>query len=272
MPEGPEIRLAAEKIARPLAGKVVDEAWFAFPRLQRHRRQLEGQRVRSVEPRGKAMLIRFAGGLNLYSHNQLYGRWYVTAAGELPKTQRQLRVALSTEEHSALLYSASDIELLRDDELDDHPYLARLGPDVLDRKVTAAKVRRRLDDPRFSGRSFGALLLDQGFLGGIGNYLRSEILFAAGIDPSRRPADLDADERKRFASTALSISRRSLKTRGVTNDPSIVRELKAVGVGRSQYRHFVFAREGKPCYRCGSDIDRIQVASRRLYRCPDCQG
>jgi endonuclease-8 len=271
MPEGPEIRLAADRLARSIKGKIAVQVWFAFDRLKRWEKNLSGRRIRAVEPRGKAMLVRFAGDVSLYSHNQLYGRWYVTKNGKRPRTLRQLRVAIDTRDASALLYSASEIEVLRDRELASHPYLARLGADVLDRAVQPATVRRRLDDPRFARRRLGGLLLDQAFLGGIGNYLRSEILFAAGIDPARRPCDLDDDEKAAFARAALNISRRAYRTRGVTNAPAIVRELKARRIPRRDHRHYVFGRDDEPCYVCSSDVEKLQVAGRRLYRCRRCQ-
>ncbi|MCC6706705.1 MAG: hypothetical protein IT492_03995 [Gammaproteobacteria bacterium] len=52
-------------------------------------------------------------------------------------------------------------------------------------------------EPAFRRRSVAALYLDQGFLAGIGNYLRSEILFFAGVSPQARPMDLDARSRQR---------------------------------------------------------------------------
>jgi endonuclease-8 len=271
MPEGPEIRRAADRVAEALAGRVASRVWFAFDHLAGWERKLTGRRVRGVQARGKAMLVRFEGGLNLYSHNQLYGRWYVTKNGAQPRTRRQLRVAIHTRDASALLYSASEIDVLRDRELGSHPYLARLDADVLDRAVTPSIVRRRMDDPRFARRRLAGLLLDQGFLGGIGNYLRSEILFVAGIDPARRPCDLDGGERAAFARAALHISRRAYRTRGITNAPSIVRKLRASRRPRREYRHFVFGREGEACHRCGTEIAKLQAAGRRIYVCRTCQ-
>ena len=90
------------------------------------------------------MLTRFDNGLTLYSHNQLYGRWYTTRRPQLPNTARQLRVALHTQTHSALLYSASDIAVLSDRQLSEHPFLSRLGPDILDRSLTASRIAERL--------------------------------------------------------------------------------------------------------------------------------
>ena len=73
MPEGPEIRLAADRIAAVLVDQPIVEVTFGQRRLKRFEPRLTGQVVTAVETRGKAMLTRFDNGLTLYSHNQLYG-------------------------------------------------------------------------------------------------------------------------------------------------------------------------------------------------------
>ena len=112
MPEGPEIRLVADRLEAALGGQIVEEVYFGLPRLQAFSESLQGRRVTCVESRGKALLTRFDSGLTLYSHNQLYGRWYVEPRGKLPRTNRNLRVGLHTATRSALLYSASEIAVL----------------------------------------------------------------------------------------------------------------------------------------------------------------
>lgn len=271
MPEGPEIRLAADRVADVLIDRRIEDVYFGLPRLRRHRDELLGSRVTAVDTRGKAMLTRFDNGLTLYSHNQLYGRWYTTPRDRRPKTSRDLRVALHNDEHSAWLYSASDIEVLTEAELVEHPFLAKLGPDILDDATTAALLAERLAERRFAGRSLGALYLDQGFVAGIGNYLRSEILFTSRLHPSSRPLDLTDGELRRLARESLTLARRSYESRGITLPPSRARKLKAAGKQRQGYRFWVFARDGLPCRRCGAEILRMDVGSRRLYLCPGCQ-
>lgn len=271
MPEGPETRRAADRIASVIEGRAVDEVFFAFPELKPWEDRLRGQRVRRVQPRGKALLIRFEQGVTMYSHNQLYGRWFIRDRGVTPATRRQLRAAIHTDTSSALLYSASDIAVMLDEDLSRHPYLSRLGLDLLDPDVRPSRVRDRLRDARFARRSLGALLLDQSFLSGVGNYLRSEILHYAGISPSRRPRDLDATEQMRFARAALTITERAYRTRGVTIEPARARRSQAAGKPRRSYRHYVFGRAGEACPRCGDIVVRRDVAGRRLYRCPTCQ-
>ena len=270
MPEGPEIRLAADRIADVLVGERIEEAWFAFPELKVHEPGLAGQSVTAIDTRGKAMLTRFEGGLTLYSHNQLYGRWYIRTRGRLPKTNRSLRVALHTASHSALLYSASDVDLLDARGLAEHPFLQRLGPDLLDPALTPDDLESRLVDRRFSGRSLAALYLDQGFLAGLGNYLRSEILFLSGLAPEARPRDCTEAQLAQLASDTLLLGWRSYRTRGLTLDEA-TREGLPPRPGGRRNRFWVFSRAGQACYRCGSRIGKEVRGSRRLYRCPSCQ-
>jgi endonuclease-8 len=240
--------------------------------LERFGEEIRGWCVVDVDTHGKALLIRLDGGLSLYAHNQLYGVWYVRERGKWPKTRRSLRVALHTESHSALLYSATDIALLTPEEELFHPYLSRLGPDVLDPLLIWRDVSRRLNEPRFRNRSLGSLYLDQGFLAGNGNYLRSEILFAAGLHPADKPRELAVKTRNRLARQTLNIARRAYETGGITNAPEHVAAMKKGGLSRRRYRFAVFARAGEPCLTCGKTIERIAAGSRRLYLCPTCQS
>lgn len=271
MPEGPEIRRAADEIAGVLVGRRIVEADFDLPALKPFEKRVEGRTVTAVDTRGKAMLTRFDNGLVLYSHNQLYGRWYTTTRPLLPRTRRQRRVALHTATHSALLYSASDIEILDAEAEAEHPFLRRVGPDILDPTLTPAKVRRRLLAPPFRNRSLGSLYLDQSFLAGNGNYLRSEVLWAAGAHPQQKPVALDENAVKRLARQTLTIARRSYRTHGVTAPADAVRQRRARGMSFSQYRFQVYGREGLACYACDDVIERHTHSSRSVFVCPGCQ-
>lgn len=272
MPEGPEIRLAADRIARVLVGQPIVAADLLLPRIRRFESRLSGSSVTAVDTRGKAMLTRFDNGLTLYSHNQLYGRWYTTRRPTFPKTGRQLRVALHTPTHSALLYSASDIEVLTERGLAEHAFLKRVGPDILDPDLTVDQIVERLRSPTFRNRALGNIYLNQAFLAGIGNYLRSEILWAARVNPSAKPAQLSLESANNVAQQTLTISRRSYRTRGVTAPPKAARERKARGMTYQQYRFQAFGRDGLDCYGCGKMIERRTMASRNLFVCQHCQS
>ncbi|TVQ36798.1 MAG: endonuclease VIII [Wenzhouxiangella sp.] len=271
MPEGPEIYRVARQVAGRVVGKPLTELWFGLPEPARAGRVLKGQQIEAVETRGKALLLRFESGQVVYTHNQLYGRWLFSTPDRRPDTRRQLRLAISSETDSALLYSASDIAVLEPDKLETHPFLARVGLDVLSSGADPEAIGDWISQPRFAGRQLAHLLLDQSFLAGVGNYLRSEILFVAGLPPGRRLRDLDDAERRGLADAVHTLMWRSVETGGLTNDPDRVRDLKKAGWRRRDYRHFVFSREGQACHHCNGPILRTEIATRRLYHCPRCQ-
>ena len=86
MPEGPEIRRAADRIGKALVGKVIEGGDWPFQTLQQADSLILGHEVLSVTSRAKAMLIRFSSGWTMYSHNQLYGRWTVHLKATDPRS------------------------------------------------------------------------------------------------------------------------------------------------------------------------------------------
>ena len=115
------------------------------------------------------------------------------------------------------------------------------------------------------------MYLDQSFLAGIGNYLRSEILFVSRVHPARRPMDLGASELERMTRETLRITARSYRTRGITVAPSLERRLRAAAWSFEERRFYVFGREGEHCHECGSKIRRLPVGGRNLFLCTGCQ-
>lgn len=263
MPEGPEIRRAADQLELAVVDKPLTEVWFAFPTLQPYQSALVGQRVRAIETRGKALLTHFSNSMTLYSHNQLYGIWRVFSSDDIiDHGKRSLRVRLATPDSAILLYSASDIEMWPTDEVYQHPFLQRIGPDVLDPNLQVEQVKARLTSARFVHRQLGGMLLDQAFLAGLGNYLRAEILWLARLLPCHKPSALSDSQLDLLADACLSIARHSYAMRG-TMDENVHHG--------ALFRFKVFAREGKPCERCGAAIVKTSVSSRPFFHCPGCQ-
>jgi len=288
MPEGPEIRRAADQIERALLGQDLAAVWFKFPALKRYESALAKSHVRAIETRGKALLTHFANELTIYSHNQLYGIWRVCsqpesaddAAGASYFGKRDLRLALHTAGTTARLYSASDISVHRTNALAQHAFLSSVGPDVLDASLCAEQLFERLRSRRFAGKSLSMLLLDQKFLAGMGNYLRSEVLFNARIAPELRPKDLSDADARVLSEALLAVPRLSYHSDGVTHLRALAAATSTAQIaakiarGSDDYeahRFAVFGRDGLPCYECATQIERIERAGRRLYFCPACQ-
>lgn len=276
MPEGPEIRRMVDDIHSAVGKRKAHKVFFAFERFKSFEPALAGRQVTAVEARGKAVLMFFSardddGPWCVYSHNQLYGQWRTSAADNQPKTNRQLRFAVIGREKAAWLFSASDIRLVRPEDLDQVDYLARLGPDPVNQAVSGDDLLNQFNDKRFRGRGLGGLLLDQSFVAGVGNYLRSEILFEAGLLHTMKPKELSPADQEKLSTAILILIERTYRLKGITNSPERAKKLKREGCTFAQRRFMVFNRDLQPCYLCDTPIKKTTVASRRLYYCPQCQ-
>ena len=182
-----------------------------------------------------------------------------------------MRLLLQTENDSAVLYSASDISVWPSEELSEHPFLRKLGPDIMNPSLDWRQIAARLQESKFERRELAALYLDQSFLAGNGNYLRSEIAHHAGLHPKQKPCELTRAQLGKLARSTLHISRRSYATGGITIPSRLSSTLEKRGVARGGRRFFVFGRDDLPCYTCGTSIKYSEANSRRLYHCPQCQ-
>lgn len=113
-----------------------------------------------------------------------------------------------------------------------------------------------------------ALLLDQHVFRGMGNIYTDESLWRARLHPSRLASGLRGEESTRLYEAVQKTLREAIRLRG----SSISDYVDASGErGEFQFRHRVYQREGKKCFRCGALIRRVIVAGRSSYFCPRCQ-
>ena len=271
MPEGPEIRRAADRISKKIVGKEIHSLTLIYPPIVEFQEILQQSQIESITTRGKAMLIRFDCDLSMYSHNQLYGRWTVNRRSTEMKWNRSLRVEFLTDNFAVRLWSATDIEIIPTSKEEDHPFISKLGPDILDDSCTPSLIFERLKSKKFCNRNASSLMLDQSFIAGIGNYLRSEILHQSGVHPNAKPRLISDKKLLHWAETTKNLSKLSYDTGGFTVSEKVALAGKQRGEPKRAYRHSAFCRNGLLCHYCDAEIVRIRVANRRLDYCPKCQ-
>ncbi len=271
MPEGPEIRRAADRISKKIVGKEIHSLNLIYPPIVEFQEILQQSQIESITTRGKAMLIRFDCDLSMYSHNQLYGRWTVNRRSTEMKWNRSLRVEFLTDNFAVRLWSATDIEIIPTSKEEDHPFISKLGPDILDDSCTPSLIFDRLKSKKFCNRNASSLMLDQSFLAGIGNYLRSEILHQSGVHPNAKPRLISDKKLQHWAETTKNLTKLSYDTGGFTVSEKVALAGKKRGEPKRAYRHSAFCRNGLLCHYCDAEIVRIRVANRRLDFCPKCQ-
>jgi formamidopyrimidine-DNA glycosylase len=151
--------------------------------------------------------------------------------------------------------------LLREDQLAD--YFAPLGPEPL--RISPGSFARL-----FAGRKAPVknLLLNQNRLRGLGNIYANEALFVARIHPARPAGSLIRKELERLFSAMRGVLRQAIAEQGTT-----VADYRTAEGAPGDYQNFlrVYDREGQPCPRCGTAIERLVLAGRSAHFCPQCQ-
>lgn len=257
MPEGDTVYQTAARLRRALEGRLLTETDFRVPRFATL--DLSGRHVDEVLSRGKHLLIR-VGGDTIHSHLKMEGSWEVyPRGGRWRHPAFQARVVLQTAETEAVGFQLGMLDVVPrswEDEVVGH-----LGPDLLGPGWDAHEAVRRLAE--HPDTPIAVALLDQRNLAGIGNVYANEICFVRGMLPTRpvREADLPA---------AVDLARRML----VANRERTVRV--TTGDTRRGRNTWVYGREGRPCLRCGTLIQRTELGRNELeervtYFCQVCQ-
>lgn len=267
MPEGDTIHRTAARLRAALVGGRVERAESRARRVaDLGTGRLVGQTVEAVESRGKHLLVWFApSGLALHTHLGMHGTWHVYRPGQpLRKPAERAAIVLGVADRAAVCFAAPVCELLTSAQVAAHPRLAALGPDALAAPQAGgadlAEARRRLDAR--ADWTAGEALLDQRVLAGVGNVFKCEVLFACGVDPWARVADLDEAARDGLLATSERMLRANVA-------PGVVRRTTSAGPRLS-----VYGRARQPCPRCHTPVRvaRQGDQARITYWCPRCQG
>jgi formamidopyrimidine-DNA glycosylase len=147
----------------------------------------------------------------------------------------------------------------------EHPLLAGLGPEPLDRDFDGAYLAGRARGRKVAIKQF---LMDQRIVVGVGNIYASEALFRAGIHPRRAAGKVSAERFQRLADGIRAVLGEAIRQGGTT-----LRDYVSADGTRGYFRQklFVYERDGQPCRRCRTPIRKLAQGQRSTYFCPACQ-
>jgi formamidopyrimidine-DNA glycosylase len=137
--------------------------------------------------------------------------------------------------------------------------------DAISPDFTAARLTDLL---AVSNRPLKEFLLDQTRIAGIGNIYSCESLWHARLDPRRRANALNRAEARRLHKAIVSVLARALEC--CLHPPPDFRDANWWFQGLEKILR-AYDREGKPCRRCGNEINRIAQGGRSTFFCAYCQ-
>jgi formamidopyrimidine-DNA glycosylase len=271
MPELPEVETIARNLrqggpdgAPSLIGRTIlaaEAPWprsVAAPAAKAFTGQIAGQSIAEIGRRGKFVVFRLSQD-TLLVHLRMSGD-LVVEAQEAPLAPH----------HRLVLHLAGGLRLAFNDPRkfgrvwlvrDAQAVLGALGPEPLGPDFTPEWLAAELHSRR---RQLKPLLLDQGFIAGLGNIYTDEALHRAGLHPLQSANRLSPAQ-----AGALWAGIRAALEEGIRRNGASIDWVYRGGDFQNYFR--VYQRTGEPCPVCQTPVERIVVGQRSTHYCPSCQ-
>lgn len=273
MPELPEVETIFRYLRDRVEGRIIHQVEIYLPRLikmpdpEQFRAAMIGRKILRLERRGKYLLFHLDNNEVMVVHLRMTGRLFFRAqsfpANELPRI-RFLFVGGDSLEYQDTR-TLGTLYLLNHRELGQIRGLAGLGPEPLTAEFTPEYLVQGLAGRKGKIKS---RLLDQSFIGGLGNIYVDESLARAGIHPERKSETLNLVEIVKLHEAINYVIEKSIRENGTT-----FRDYRDGAGNKGGFQNIlcVYGRKGKPCPACGTAICKIEVGGRGTHFCPTCQ-
>jgi formamidopyrimidine-DNA glycosylase len=286
MPELPEVETVRRGLSRLLEGLVITHVSFdnpkSFPNANADvQKFLIGAEIVEVTRRAKVLLIELSTKYSLIIHLKMTGQLVYrgernfgaghpnnSLIGELP--DKSTRVIFELSNGAKLFFNDQRkfgwVRLVPTAEIPMIDFFKRVGPEPLSDDFSWQVMRDRLQ--RRKNTNIKAALLDQSVIAGVGNIYADESLWGAKIHPSTLVKNVSDSKIKALHKALRDVLQLSIDKGGSTDQHYVDAEGK-----RGKYLTFanVFRREGQPCPRCSTLIEKSRVAGRGTHTCPHCQ-
>lgn len=284
MSEGPEVHRIAAQLNEEFAGSrivAIDsrlkkaKAW-----LEEHPGLVEGKEVRRVSAAGKNIMWELEGDIYFQIHLLMFGKIRTYSLKHRVEYDRTTRALIVSTSRQAVLINVQVFNIGVGDPFSQVPSLMEIGPDMCSPGFDRELFLHRLNDPGNLDQEIGPVLLYQSVAAGLGNYLKSDILFECRINPWTLVRDLTPEEQACLAGTVPDIGLRALRNRGQTVTDDVLAHLQAEAEAngttvRWRDKHWVFRQSSRPCKVCGTPIKQKRQGpgnGRITFYCPQCQG
>jgi endonuclease-8 len=293
MPEGNEIHRWAERHAAAFAGKAVrvDGPQGRFTDVE----VIDGRKLQRVMAVGKHLGYDFGKDRILHVHLGLQGD-FTEGSGPLPEVRGALRLrmwnAAAVKKPAGPNGSKPHRWYSEDDGTDNiapekvawielrgpmncsvytqemwETLLKRLGPDPLNEDGSEKMMER----VRKSRKAIGELLMDQSVAAGVGNIFRAELLFRAKLNPFTPGKEVEESTLRSIWKDAGVLMKAGMVDRRIVTTKAADRP-HVKGQALKEEAHYVYRRQGRPCFVCGTKILTKVMAGRNLFWCPVCQA
>jgi formamidopyrimidine-DNA glycosylase len=281
MPELPEVHTTVEGLKKVIVGKMVKNIWSDFyvgakykdgqniknkKYFDKFKKIIKGSKIKSLERRGKNILINLNNNYTIIVHMKMTGHLMVE---NYEKEKRFIHLIFTLSNGKNLVLSDmrkfASVTISKTDELHLHDTVGKLGPDPLHKNFSAEKLFEIIHSKKTM--PIKSALLDQSAIAGIGNIYSDEILWQTGVHPLSRANKIPYKKIKEIFKAMQKILRFSIKHGG--DSKSDYRNAFGKKGGFQDF-HKAYGRKGQKCpkQKCSGIIERMMVGARAAHFCP----
>jgi formamidopyrimidine-DNA glycosylase len=273
MPELPEVETVVRHLRPVMVGRKIacvklNRKTLRFPIPKSFINMLRDQTVTAIDRRAKYILITLSNGYVWITHLGMSGMLSLRAAG-----QKHDHAVITLTSGKTIIFNDPRrfgfLDIIHENELENHKFLHHLGIEPLDRSFTARTLHDRL---RGKTTAIKTAIMDQKNVVGVGNIYASEALYDSYMHPTTRACDVTFAQCGLLVKSIKQTLRRAITAGGSTiqmyHNPS-------GESGYFQHRFKVYDRAGTSCKRHARKnilIEKIEQQGRSSYFCPECQG
>ncbi|MEO6109460.1 MAG: bifunctional DNA-formamidopyrimidine glycosylase/DNA-(apurinic or apyrimidinic site) lyase [Candidatus Saccharimonadales bacterium] len=286
MPELPEVETVRRGLQALIVGKIVRSVSHdtpkSFPNAEADVTNfLLGSSIKAVRRRAKVLIIDLNNDYSLLIHLKMTGQLVFmgdvrfgaghpndSLVNALP--DKSTRASFIFDDGSQLYFNDQRkfgwIKLIPTVLIAETDFMKKVGPEPLEDSFTAKDFAERFT--RRARTNIKAAILDQSVVAGVGNIYADESLWGAKIHPKRLVSSITPKEFGLLYTELRTVMNLAIEKGGSSNHTYVNAEGK-----KGSYMDFarVFRREGLPCPRCGTTIEKLRVAGRGTHICPHCQ-
>jgi formamidopyrimidine-DNA glycosylase len=307
MPELPEVQTIASELNRKLKGRTIRSVEVNAPKMiavgpavlppkrqvESHKvikfiKLLRGKKFLSVKRRAKLLIFDLSGPLSMLVHLKMTGQFIFEDKKLRAKTGGKYRMFNKPDaplvklpsKHTHVIFNFTDdsvlyfndirkfgyMKLVRDDELGHVRELNEYGPEPLSKKFTRFTLSSAADKAHRA--KIKQVLMNPNVVAGIGNIYSDEILFHAGVRPTRTVSSLTDKELSAVYKWIRPVLIKGIKAKGSSVGDFVRTDGSWGQMGKF---HFVYGRKGQKCKKCGSIIQAVKLGGRTASFCPKCQ-
>lgn len=272
MPELPEVETIRRTLSEHVTDIKIEEITLIWPSAvcgwedKAFEDLVTGRRIKTIDRRGKYLMILLDEDLTLIAHMRMTGRLNYYPDHQEPEKHTHVVFRLERGElHFSDVRKFGRIQAIPTSLCISGSSLSKLGPEPLEEEFTPEVLKERFGKKKLSVK---AALLDQHVLAGLGNIYVDESLFQAGISPVRGVDTLTEEEISKLHQAIQKVLQAGIDAQGTS-----FRDYRDANGEKGSFEQAlqVYGRGGKPCQICGQTLERIRIAGRTTVHCLSCQ-